>query len=809
MERLSAMLQRKEQELLLQRELALAGASDSTTLELKLRIQEQYTQLKQQDQKDFESSVLTPQATRQNLLGLLARRVNSAKSVAETTPTPIPIQPTDSLRIPSLDLLIEHKDEVLTAGLGLAKHDIPLHTSPVYAAIEHIRIKSGIVASPEEFGSDEHSAPPPVKDSIPIPISIPTVPSRTTSISRSAISPSNLPLPQKKPSTGQFTTLKPGDWAAFETESTLARVANLEPPSSPESETDSTGQQSLTGVVKPTLEQDAPLPPLPNDPTSRVLITEGPAWLVSTLSSLKECYLFLFTDLLVITKPFERRSSKRIYFKPVSVYNVATTHFTFNDANTQPTRSGLLLLDADTQHKIQTVALRTFESHPVKSISYLIAKRVLPRTPSAVAIFLLTTPRLSKSAVGKFLALPAHALILDAYLRLLVWKGVDLLPAFRMLLGCFRLPTEESDKVDTIIDAFLTHWLLAHPKSISKILPPMPTTPSTTPQQHWQHPALRQVLFGLLALDFEIHYAQQSSQKREDVFQRRFLTSLLPPLQASVAQRVDAARISVEGCEGVHREVLVNMFGSIVEERLDMGEVSGHFGGVEWVFSVQGSVGGAVHAFTDTTPFLNLTVGQWSPVVELRGGAGVEGMRVRVGGVDIVSDPEVLDFRDPGAAAAGVSFRVRATSVGRKVVLFTRVGEERGGGGGVECPAGMGVLVEPEWLRFRFGVEEEGVREVVAVAGEEVFKGWERDVGRGRVGPVGRGVVELVGNNAYGTMKGGDVGAEGGRKDGGEEEEGVKEVRRVLLMSGKEDVVPLSRQELLKRVGTISSSSEE
>ncbi|KAJ3382843.1 hypothetical protein HDU84_004021 [Entophlyctis sp. JEL0112] len=448
----------------------------------------------------------------------------------------------------------------------------------------------------------------------------------------------------------------------------------------------------------------------------RILFLDGPAW---TISSLQECYLFLLTDVLVITKPYERRTTKQMYFKPLTIMKIRNCCVTFNDSKAKHPNNGLLLLDSQTRHKIETVAYRTFESHPVKSISYLISKGILPRTPTAVATFLLTTPGLSKAAMGKFLAVQSHPQILSSYMRFFDFQCKDLITSFRMLLCSLRLPLGELEKVGEITEAFVERWLICNPKSLAKILPPANAMTSKSVKtltpfeylplgKHWQHEAVRQVVFGLLALDYEIHCApvrkgtNTAANRSKDLADnsKNFIRSMLLDLQSSLKMRVDFSTTSATACEKTHRDALIAIFNDILEESLDVGleflllQLDTRyppFAPPFCFFTMQktASAGGTAHshsgtlaaassntpaggtgeptygAFTTTTPFLNLTVGEASPRITLSLSQPVPGLVLEASGVNVSAEPRVLDF---SSGAVSASFTVTGATIGRKVL---------------------------------------------------------------------------------------------------------------------------------------------
>ncbi|KAJ3089884.1 hypothetical protein HK100_007625 [Physocladia obscura] len=986
MERLSALLQRKEQELLLEREREAAGNSGASTLELKLKIQKvrKYNEEKAAEKIAFElQTEKAPQVVRANVLGVLARRVKAAQekeekekaeAAAKATATPAapetankvtdfatPVPPitifheesSDLVRKPSIYMFMA-SDSLNTFNNTLSKAEVPVSPSELYKAIDYIRIKSGMtdLGSPERESplTDSEIQPPPTPAVSPLadlkeqqqyqkPPSEPrpelqqqqqqqqqqesltlrpktppqiVVPSRSTSrglfgnIARPITSmknvsaPANLPMPQKdmrkglatlanasphgggsRPPSGNSRSITIADFAdEFNIPDEYADMSEGE---------DSPARAGSFDNARPTASALASSVTFePKRCPDRTLLKEGPAWTIATISSLKEAYLFLFEDILVITKPYERRTTKRMYFKPLTIMNLRKCTSTFNDIKAKHPNNGLLLLDPETRHKIETVVSRTFESHPVKSISYFISKGIFPRTPSAVATFLLTTPNLPKVSLGKFLALQSHTQILVSYLRFLNFQNRDLLTSFRMLLCYFRLPTDESDKVDAIVNAFVERWLQCNPKSLAKILPPTNTNiiPSNrqpidftlanlTNENHWQHGAVRKVVFGLLALDFEVHYAL-STNKDEAIFQYKFISSLLPVLQGSLKERPDFSSISSTACEKCHRDALIDAFESIVREQLDMGESEGdkqyqnyaskgslrhrsdrlasnYNRKFSWGFAVQQPIDStrtlfaSPAIFTTTTPFLNLTVNEPSPIITLSINQPVPGLQIEVNGVNIRSEPEILDF----TRGTSASFTVTGVTTGRKVLLFTRrfvtvdldaAGEEAyqqqiqqqnevRAARGLENPAGLGILVEPAWLKYRFAVEEgsedtagnEINAQVLAVSTEESFDVWERILkrllaGNSAVGSSGGGgggggagneatglsknIMALKGNNPYGTLtKSINNSVTPSAVGAKEREKNIEDLKEILLDVER----PLSKNELMRKLNAVSS----
>ncbi|KAJ3345524.1 GDP/GTP exchange factor for ARF [Entophlyctis luteolus] len=1018
MERFSAILQRKEQELLLEREREAAadsGSGSASTFELKLLIQKKYNETRRIEEQLLQESTQSllaqePQVARKNVLGVLARRVKAAQDAqaAAAAAASQPASPSsadadgDPIR-PSLDAAVRASSPASPLDSSAQPSFSP--PSRYDSDSEYVRRESSIANlrnggnwSSDEEDDDDYDFAAGRQGSSSRAIDgrnegdqgqrqqasslTVVVPSRSTSkgaLTKSFSSRNNrvpgLPLPQKDTRKGLANLDSAGTRSKPSSSNSRAPMVTDDGDEfiirDEYTDISDSGGEESPQFLSPEIPRSNQASSLsrsvtlkPREACERTLFLDGPAWNIATISSLKECYLFLLTDILVITKPYERRTTKRMYFKPLTIMKIRNCCLTFNDSKAKHPNNGLLLLDSETRHRIETVVSRTFESHPVKSISYLISKGIFPRTPTAVATFLLTTPRLSKTALGKFLALQSHTQILTSYLRFFEFQGKDLITSFRMLLCSLRLPIGESEKVNAIIEAFVERWLVCNPKSMAKISPPANTrsknpTPSTPLEnvpleKHWQHDAVQQVVSGLLALDYEIHYSAPARKGTNTMGNRgrdladisnKFIWGLLPSLQSSLKTRPDYATVTGAACEKTHREALITIFNDILEERLDIGDSSSRHNkssgylpsappfsfftvqktapAVGTAYSDSGSIttgssssstpsplqagnasDAAYIAFTTTTPFLNLTVGEASPRITLSLSQPVPGLVLEASGVNVSAEPRVLDF---SRGAVSVSFTVTGATVGRKVLLFTRlrgaiaassssVADAAGGGvagtdvsfadatvaGGdssdastatstmafaaaaaarrrLELPAGIGVLVEPTWLKFRFAVEEfaddaanshGGVRtnqdgtdagtdtstkgelintQVLAVSTEMRFNEWEQmfkkillsgrssggggGVSRGSPDngdePLSKNVMVLKGNNPYGTHKVSNANSGFGGKASSSNlaaaaaraayESAEKIVRLKELLLDREH--PLSRNELLKLLG--------
>lgn len=231
-----------------------------------------------------------------------------------------------------------------------------------------------------------------------------------------------------------------------------------------------------------------PTKPLPNPPRQHLLHT--PVFQVVNANTVKDRYLFLFNDLLLICKPImdeniivsssSKRNSQeknRYRFRPnehslFQVKNIVqlgqlTLYISkddfYNASNSGPTTVDIgpsgrpILPPARKIHPIMASALRKFESNANLGIQYLIDKGVLTNDPLSIANFLFKTPDLNRRQLGYYLSDLKNSDVYDAFLECFRLVGLRLDEALRILLTTFRLPSNW-EALEYLIERFAKKW---------------------------------------------------------------------------------------------------------------------------------------------------------------------------------------------------------------------------------------------------------------------------------------------------------------------------------------------------------------
>ncbi|KAF9095988.1 hypothetical protein BGX29_008783 [Mortierella sp. GBA35] len=203
----------------------------------------------------------------------------------------------------------------------------------------------------------------------------------------------------------------------------------------------------------------------------RKCIHHGKILQVINTSTVKDRYLFLFSDILVIAKPMSDGHptiDSRFQVKDVIELKKISLSLSRDKYDPKSGDNG-----ANGNRKIPPVLaefIHTFDQSPVRALNTFIQKRALHPDPVSVAHLLFKTPELSKSQLASFLSNPANKHVYRAFLDQCQFAGVLLDEALRMLLGRLCLPDRvdsqrangPSDRnfnsVDYLLEEFTRRW---------------------------------------------------------------------------------------------------------------------------------------------------------------------------------------------------------------------------------------------------------------------------------------------------------------------------------------------------------------
>ena len=114
-------------------------------------------------------------------------------------------------------------------------------------------------------------------------------------------------------------------------------------------------------------------------------------------------------------------------------------------------------------------AIILFNEKPKKGIDFLIKNQLLEYDPDTISEFLLTTPGLSKFAIGQYIGNTDdfNVAVMRAFCNKIDFRYMEIDEALRLFLSLFRLPGE-SQQIDRIIEQFAMIFIGDNPSDFEE-----------------------------------------------------------------------------------------------------------------------------------------------------------------------------------------------------------------------------------------------------------------------------------------------------------------------------------------------------
>ncbi|SPO29230.1 uncharacterized protein UTRI_06179 [Ustilago trichophora] len=240
------------------------------------------------------------------------------------------------------------------------------------------------------------------------------------------------------------------------------------------------------------------------DPPRKLLATD-PVFQVISATTIKDRYLFLFSDILVIAKPVAAPGAeagqalgkmKQSAILPslswkFAVKNILELHRLKVSVTTN-------MRTASAKTRAQNPVLWGFVSHfskdPDAAVRALVAKTGLESTPASIAQLLYQTPELDRDDLTQYLGHASRREILKAYVSQHRHVGVSIESSLRSLLLDLRFPTD-LDAFEALLVHFAQSWT-QHNASMIK--------PNFTAQ------IASDLVFAIMALNDALHTGSQA-----------------------------------------------------------------------------------------------------------------------------------------------------------------------------------------------------------------------------------------------------------------------------------------------------------
>lgn len=397
------------------------------------------------------------------------------------------------------------------------------------------------------------------------------------------------------------------------------------------------------------------------DQPPRKLLLMSKAFQVIDKNTIKDRYLFLFTDILVIAKPVDedhgRDASKAALdqmFAVKSIVELAKLDF-------DPSRdgdSGTLGADFNRHPSIRSFVQR-FANNPDHALKAFLEKTKLKDDPLTVANLLFRTIDLDRAKLGEYLSHKTNKAVLKTFIDRFGFAGVRIDNALRAFLLSIRIPNDGA-LLEHMLITFAGRWFEANTGVVA-----------------YDKDTAAKLVFAMMQLNDALH-----SDLDSDITLTGGVFSF-PNRDISSRDFIDAVRSWDRRME-VPDEILEKIYLSIKSEKLAQ--------------AADPSVPLREAIISPANMPPRLTTRIPSDVITVQIPAPDPDFGVHLQGQDLLFEPPFLSF----AHSNEMSFRVIGNALGTKTAIFARTGANANLYTGI--PLSKTFAVERPFMRHTFKV---------------------------------------------------------------------------------------------------------
>ncbi|KAJ6499970.1 hypothetical protein C8R47DRAFT_1008806 [Mycena vitilis] len=377
------------------------------------------------------------------------------------------------------------------------------------------------------------------------------------------------------------------------------------------------------------------------DDPPRKLLLSSPVLQVVNANTVKDRFLFLFSDILVIAKPVVQDQDNIIdTYKPTpmdrkfvvkSVVLLNQLRFNADRTDMQPKTSNY---STAPRNPLIRTFVHQFSKDTDHAITSLLSKSGTPDDPIILGQLLFKTLDLDRARLGDYLSRRTSKVVLKAYVDSFRFVGVRVDKALRAFLLSLNVPSKVVYNVtalDYMLDAFASRWYEANARIVA-----------------YDKDLAGRLVRALVQLNDFLHggIAQEPGPTG---FPTRVITG---------RDFIDAFR-RYDPRYLVSDELLEDLFDSIREERLSQARLSSN-----------GGASSDIPIMIKRPLPTRLTYKVQSDPIILRIQQADPDLTIQLFGQDLVFDPPLLTF----ARSSEASFRVTGTSLGSKAMIMCRSG---------------------------------------------------------------------------------------------------------------------------------------
>lgn len=371
---------------------------------------------------------------------------------------------------------------------------------------------------------------------------------------------------------------------------------------------------------------------------SRKLLMHAPVLQVVNAHTVKDRYLFLFNDILIIAKPLILEDPATTLIVPPSLETKFLTKsiVELEKLKLQTQRDDLLAEGEEKKkHALLVSFVDRFANDPKKAIYTLVMKGGLANQPEVIANLLFRTPELNHSQLGTYLSKKENKHVMKAFIERFRFFGVRLEDSLRCLLATIRLPNDAA-AAEYLLTVFANVWTALNGHALG-----------------WDAALTLRLVISIMELNDYLHSGiDDESTAMGHLFG-------FPNPAITVSDFVSAFK-SKDPKRLVSEEVLSRVYTSIKRERLQQA-ADNSIMAVTPEIPVTVRPGRLPSRLTYQQPSEEIIVSIPKPDAKFS---------IKLLGGDIRCEPSVLRFDKSNEAR----FRISATALGHRTLLFLRSG---------------------------------------------------------------------------------------------------------------------------------------
>ena len=385
------------------------------------------------------------------------------------------------------------------------------------------------------------------------------------------------------------------------------------------------------------------------DPPRKLLMSSSVTQVIDS-DTIRERFLFLFNDILVVAKPLEatHKAMERSFIVK-SIIDLYTVQVITNRDEG---------LSSPPRHPLVQLFVRNFAVNADNAVASLLQSSGLDNDQVALGKLLFNTFELDRTRLGGYLSKKSHKAVLKSYLDCFGFFGVRIDHALRTFILSIRLPDEAPEHAqEHLLNTFASKWFDANARVVS-----------------FDKDVAMKLVRILVQLDNQIHKTPQGPSHLNGYNLRDFHAEW-----EAIVRAVDPRGL-------IPDELIDNIYYSLREDPLRWA-ADRQFGHVQYTIMFK------------RPPPNHLVYRVQSDPITLRIPHPDPHLRIQLHSQEgLTFDPPELNF----ARSTEVAFRVTGSNLGPKSIIFSLVGANAALYTGI--PFSKTVVIERHFMRNTFQV---------------------------------------------------------------------------------------------------------